>query len=714
MAEGYCGDAVQTGERFVDWRGGRWYRTGDLGRYWPDGTLEFLGRRDQQVKLRGHRIELGEIQAALTDHPDVRDAIVTTFEGSAGDTRLAAYVVPQGDTEPPLEELRAHLEGRLPAFMVPSALMWLSELPLTPNGKLDRAALPAPVSDERAPGELAAPQTATEQRLAQLWKDVLGVEAVGTGDNFFHLGGHSLLAARVVTRVRDEFSIDLSVRALFERPTLAAFAAHVDAARTVSSELPATEAERTAEPTRADGAHPVSFQQQQLLILDQRAPGNPLYNEALAWRVLGPLDRSALAEAVRTVVRRHEVLRTVLSLEGDTASQLVLEDWDVEIAVVPLEGLPANEQGEALERLLQEHVRRPFDLQHDVLLRPTLFRLDAEEHVLLFQTHHIVFDAWAVEIFYRELAEAYEAFLDGREPRLPGRPPQYADFARWQRDWLTGERLENELDFWRIQLSGAPTLLQLPTDRPQHASSSLEAASHLFELPEGVAQAVSSLCAAEGATPYMLLLAVFAALVYRLTGQDDILVGGPSANRGRSEFEDTIGFFANTVVTRVRLDGNPSFSELLERVKGSALQTLEHEEISFEQIVEAVRPPRRPGVNPLFQVNFRTRVGALPQLALRGTTATRVPVQLGLARFDLAFEAHVHERGILVELIYATELYESATIERLAASFESLLRQVLADPSLPLLGLELAGEPAEAASGGGIRRFREAGGANGR
>jgi hypothetical protein len=401
----------------------------------------------------------------------------------------------------------------------------------------------------------------------------------------------------------------------------------------------------------------------------------------------------------------------VLTLDGGTASQRVLDPVELAIALVPLDELPVSEREPALDRLLDEHVRRAFDLQRDVLLRPTLFRLGDEDHVLLFQTHHIVFDAWATEIFYREIGETYAASLATREPRLRELPLQYGAYARWQRGWLAGSRHEQELEFWRTHLAGAPTLLQLPSDGPRRPAEEREAARYVFELPQQLAADAAALCATEGATPYMLLLAAFAALLYRLTGQDDILLGGPSANRARSEFEGVIGFFANTVTTRVRLDGNPTFAALLARVRQSTLATLEHEEIPLEQVVDAVRPRRHAGVNPLFQVNFRVRIGDVPTLELHGVTTSRIPVDLGLARFDLAFEAHVHDTGILVELIYATDLFERARIERLAASFEALLRQAVEDPARALLALELDHEPSTASSARGIRRFRDAGGA---
>jgi hypothetical protein len=351
------------------------------------------------------------------------------------------------------------------------------------------------------------------------------------------------------------------------------------------------------------------------------------------------------------------------------------------------------------------------------MLRATLFRLAPAEHVLLFQPHHVAFDAWAVEILYRDLGELYDAARGGREPELPELPQQYVDFARWQRQRLQGERLERELDFWRAQLAGAPTVLRLPTDKRRPAMQTFDGASHTIRLGADLAARVREVCQSEQVTPYVLLMAAFATLLYRRSGQDDILVGGPMANRDHPGLEHLIGFFANTIVVRARLAGNPRFAELLTGLRESVLRSYEHQEVPLELVVDAMRPERQPGISPLFQVNFRVRIGAPPVLQLTGTETSLVPVDLGLARFDLALELHLLDDGIVAEFNYNTELFAPGTIERLAADFERLLGQALADPQTRLLNLELT-EAAVAGAGGdgvrpeagGIRRFREAGG----
>ncbi len=391
----------------------------------------------------------------------------------------------------------------------------------------------------------------------------------------------------------------------------------------------------------------------------------------------------------------------MLRADESSGEQVVLETWQTEVPVVDV----ARADGD-LDELLQEYARRPFDLASDVMLRTTLFRLGPDDHVVLFQTHHVAFDAWAVEIFYRELAEAYRSFVAGGRPQLRPLQFQYRDFALWQRRELTGERLERESTFWRGYLAGAPTFLALPADRPRPDAETLEAGRLTIELPQALADELRAVCAAEGVTPYMLLLAVFATLLYRETGQDDLLFGGPSANRARAEFDGVIGFFANTVVTRVRLSGNPTFRELLARVRQTVLEALEHQELPFERVVELIRPARQSGVNPLFQVNFRTRIGEAPTLDLAGTTAKPIPSSAGLARFDLAFEADVREDGIGGEFLYATALFDRTRVERQAAAFQRLLQEALADPSRQILSFALPDESAADPTGARIHGFR--------
>ena len=721
VARGYLHRPELNAQRFIDnpFKPGRLYRTGDVARRLSNGELDFRGRIDDQVKIRGFRIELGEIRAAILEVAGVAEAAVVALEAAPDDLRLAAYVVPDesahGDRSRLPPEVIAHLEHKLPSFMVPASLMLLEKIPLTRNGKTDTRALPGPTWETHTTEESLAPQTPTQALIAEIWQSVLGLERVGAEDNFFNLGGHSLLAARVVTQVRQRLEIDLSVRALFQEPTLGGFAAQVDSLSPSAAEPdPPQDAGATPASRAVAAAHPLSFTQQQLLFFDQLTPGNVTYNAALAIRVLGELDQDLLRVALDQVFQRHEALRTVLVWDQSAPTQVVLGDWTVELEVVDLSTIHDDARERRLAQLMREHGRRPFDLSRELMLRTTLFRLAGGDHVILFAPHHVAFDAWAVEILYRDLAEFYNAARARRPANLPELSLQYRDFAGWQRERLRGQTLERELDFWRSQLAGAPTVLRLPTDRPRPPQQTFDGATHVVVLGRDLADAVRELCRAQQVTPYMLLLATFATLLYRWSGQDDILLGGPMANRDHPGVEHLIGFFANTIVVRARLAGNPEFTSLLTNIRESVLVSYEHQEVPLELVVDAVRPERDPSVNPLFQVNFRVRVGEPATLELAGATTSRVPVDLGLARFDLALELHLLDRSLEIEFTYNTDLFDDATIVGLARDFEGLLRQVTADPARRLLGLELAAGQSASSNpdtptrrSAGLRRVRE-------
>jgi FkbM family methyltransferase len=703
-------------------------------RDWPKIRQVFVEVHGGEERLRGVCDVLEGAGFALTVEQDdallqvsdrydvfaVRDQVAPPAPGAAAPTAVWRSARRFEET------LRAHLEERLPGYMVPAAITMLDTLPLTRNGKTDRKALPPPTWEVRADEEFMAPRTPIEELIAETWRSVLGVHQVGREDNFFNLGGHSLLAARVTTEVRERCAIELSVRALFEQPTLAAFAAQVESvcrgsrppAKASPVPAPAVAGDELGAADDRDSA-PVSFQQESLLFFDALDPGSVIYNAPLAVRIAGELDQPALGQAIDDLLCRHEALRTVLVHDDSGARQVVLGEWDVELPVIDLTAFAQSERELELERRLQEHARRPFDLGRDVMLRATLFRLGPLGHVLLLQSHHIVLDAWAVEIMCRELGELYDAARAGRAAKLPALAMGYRDFARWQRNRLRGELLDRELDFWRAQLAGAPSVLGLPMDKRRPREQSFEGATHTIRLGAGLATAVRETAQAEQVTPYMLLLAAFATLLYRRSGQDDILFGGPMANREHPGLEHLIGFCANTIVVRTRLAGNPQFRDLLAGVRESVLQSYEHQEVPLELVVDGVRPQRQPGVNPLFQVNFRVRVGAPPVPRLTGANTSLSPVDLHHARFDLALELHVLDDGIAAAFNYNTALFESATIERLAEDFEHLLGQALAEPETRLLSFEVGAEPVAGPQNGsapdrlrpaGIRRFRQGSG----
>jgi condensation domain-containing protein len=460
---------------------------------------------------------------------------------------------------------------------------------------------------------------------------------------------------------------------------------------------------------------PLSFSQQRLWFLDQWAPGAPTYNAAVPWRVRGDLDVDALRAALEEVVRRHEAVRTVFDVRDGEPVQVVLDDWSFDLSVSDLRHLREPDRQHEAERLLRAQARRPFDLRRDLMLRATLLRLSEAEHILSFEEHHVAFDGWSDGILFRELAELYAAHRTGRQPDLPELTVQYGDFAVWQRQRLQGALLDEHLSHWRQQLAGTPGSLRMPTDHPRPEVQSFEGAHYHFDLPSGLAESVRSLSRSEGVTPFMTLLAAFATLLYRTTGRDDVLIGSPIANRGRVELENLIGFFSNTLVLRVRLGGNPTFRELLQRVRGVALSAYAHQDLPFEQVVEAVRPARDAAVNPLFQVNFRVQSGPPTALSLPGLELEPIQLDVGFSRFDLALELQLREDSLRGYFEYNTSLFRPETGIRLVGDFGQLLEHVLERPDDRLLALELRGaaagadgrDPAPAA----IRSFRERSGA---
>ncbi|HEX7239407.1 MAG TPA: amino acid adenylation domain-containing protein, partial [Longimicrobiaceae bacterium] len=537
LARGYLGRPELTAERFVPdpfgrVPGGRVYRTGDRARWLEAGELEFLGRVDQQVKVRGYRIEPGEVEAALLADGRVREAAVVAREDAPGEVRLVAYAAPAEGAALTGAELRAGLRERLPEYMVPSAFVLLERLPLNANGKTDRRALPAP--DAAGAGEYSEPQTGTERMLAAVWAEVLRVERVGTHDGFFALGGHSLLAMQIISRVRREAGVEVPLRTLFEAPTLGALAARVDALGAGRPEGGAPIGR-----TSRDGPFPLSFAQQRLWLVDRLEPGSAAYNMPHALRLRGALDVDALRASLGALVERHETLRTVFAEAGGEPVQVIHADAPVALEVVEVAG------EEEVERLAEEEALRPFDLARGPLLRSTLLRLGEEDHVLLFTLHHIVSDGWSMDVLVREVSALYAASVRGGSAELPELPVRYVDYAVWQRERLAGPVLEEQLGWWKARLAGAPPLLELPTDRPRAAGTGARAGSVPFTLPRKTAEAVRELSRRQGATPFMTVLAAWQALLGRHAGQDDVVVGSPVAGRTRVELEGLIGFFVN-------------------------------------------------------------------------------------------------------------------------------------------------------------------------
>jgi amino acid adenylation domain-containing protein len=689
LARGYLNRPELTAERFVpdpagEEPGARLYRTGDLARHLPDGSVEFLGRIDQQVKIRGFRIELGEIEAALCAHPEVREVVVVAREDVPGDKRLVAYVVLE---TPELPDLRSWLRQRLPDYMVPSAFVHLDELPLNPNGKVDRRALPAP---EAGGGETggAAPRNPVEELLAGIWAEVLRIEPPGIGQSFFELGGHSLLAIRVVARVREVCGVDLPLRALFDGPTVAALAEQVETARRggarpqVPPILPLGREEA-----------PASFAQERLWFLDRMEPGSPFYNIPAALRLAGDLNVPALARSLHEIRCRHTVLRAVFAVSPDGPVQKTLPLPAAMLPVVDLSDL-ANlasgaRQAEAA-RLAAEEARRPFDLETGPLLRTALLALSPCEHLLLLTLHHIVADGWSMGLLAQELSVLYGALVRGEEPRLAELPVQYADHAAWQRGWLRGEALAEQLAGWRQRLAGAPALLELPTDRPRPPVMRFRGSHAPVAIGPRLSGALSGLGRERGATLFMTLAAGFAALLSRISGLSDLPLGTVVAGRDRPEQEGLIGLFVNTLVLRADLAGDPGFGEILARVRRVTLDAFAAQDVPFEKLVQELQPERSLAHSPLFQAMVMLVNVPEARFELPGLTLALEPPAAGTVKFDLNLGLHPDEGGLSGGLAYNSDLFDGTTAARMVRHLETLLLGAIEAPDrclseLPLL-----------------------------
>jgi amino acid adenylation domain-containing protein len=717
LARGYQNRADLTAESFIpnpfsSEPGARLYQTGDRACFWPDGRIEFLGRIDHQVKIRGFRIELGEIEAALATHRTVREAVVIARQGSGGESRLIAYLVPQEsvvqeernalhaekESAAPLAsgpvhaapltagELRGYLKEKLPEYMIPSAFVVLAELPLMPNGKLDRRALPEPDS-QRPELESAfnAPRTPVEEVLAGIWAEVLGLERIGVDDNFFELGGHSLLVTQVITRIRETFHVDLSLRTLFEFPTIAGLAGRTEAAIKTGLELPELTIERVAR----QGGLQLSFAQQRMWFLQQLEPESHAYNLASAVRLRGELNIPALEQTLNEVVRRHEALRATFMVSEGQPIQLFAPVLKLDLPMLDLSELPVAEREKQAIALATEEARLPFDLTRGPLLRASLLRLGPEDHVALFTQHHIVSDAWSMDVFIREVGALYQSFAAARGAQLPDLEIQYADFAAWQRKWLQGDTLDKLVTYWKGQLGSAPSTLDLPTDRPRPQVQSFRGTSHTFELSSSLKQELEALNRREGVTMFMTLLAVFNTLLSRYAGQDDIVVGTPIANRGRREVEGLIGFFVNTLALRTDLAGNPSFKELLRRVREAAIGAYIHQDMPFDKLVDELQPTRNLNRQPLFQVMIVHQNAQAGVLEMPGLTITSLETETETSQFDLILIIAEWPGGFGASFKYNTDIFDAATIERMARHFRTLLEGVAADPERRLSELPL-------------------------
>jgi amino acid adenylation domain-containing protein len=690
LARGYLNRPELTAAKFIPDPNraepeARLYKTGDLARYRSDGSIEYLGRIDDQVKIRGFRIELGEIEAVLREHSGVRDACVIVREDLPGERRLVAYLVAASE-KPAADDIRRRLDQKLPGYMIP-ALVFLDSMPLTPNGKLDRKALPTPAKEQDEIREqCVATANPNEELISGIWATALGLDKVGLNDDFFELGGHSLLAIHVTSRLREVVGAEIPVRVMFERPTVSALAAYVSTLNSAICQAPPIS--RLPRHIRGESGSlaqksvfPASFAQQRLWYSCQvEESARTAYNLYAAFKIRGNLRTDLLEKAVNQVIERHESLRT--SFRSAEDGSLVQVIADVESLKLKVLDLAANRQGADVERYAGEEARHSFDLAKSPLLHVALLRLAGEEHVLVITTHHIVSDGLSMEVFVRELIEFYDAAVNDRPLEIKDSEFDYADFAAWQRNWFQGEVRETQLTYWKKKLAGGPTLLELPSDRSHPAQQTFRGGMRSRSMSADLSARLRALAKGENVTLYMVMLSAFNALLRYYTGQDDVWVGSLITNRDRREFEGTIGLLINTIVLRTDLSGDPSFRQLLGRVRQVALEAYSHQDLPFEQLVEALRPDRDRSRSPLFQVYFAPQIAARSGLDSGALRLTPFEVHNGTTIFDLTFFFADAEKGIMVGIEYNSDLFDGATIERMLGHYQMMLTEWVANPAL--------------------------------
>ena len=694
LAREYVNRPALTAKRFVAHpfgadakSGARLYRTGDLARYRHDGTIEFLGRSDFQVKLRGYRIELGEIETILCRHDAVREAAVVLLEDGPGRNRLAAYLVTKKDAERGARAFRDFVKQHLPRYMVPATYTLLDALPLTPGGKVDRKALPAAdAAPHGADEEYEPARTQTEELIAKIWSTVLGVERIGRTDNFFELGGHSLLATQVASRIRDVLGVEAPLRDFFETPTVEGLAARYDQER--ENRLATSIASPIEKAVRADAMR-LSFSQERMWFLHQLDPESAAYNMGVAFRLEGRLDRDAAEQGLREIIRRHENLRTTFHSGEHGPVSRIAADVDLQVRFVTLDDLPESERLAAAKGRAGTEIREPFDLAAGPLFRVTLYELGDEDHVILFCMHHIVSDLWTFGVLFNELSILYGAESRNVASPLPAPALQYADFAVWQREWFQGDVLDEQLSYWKKQLAGV-RILELPVDHARPSVRTNRGALESMELSPRLIEDLKLFSAREGATPFMVLLALFKLLLMRITGQTDVVVGSPIANRNRLDVEEMTGTFVNTLAMRTDLEGDPTFRDLLGRVKETTLSAYAHQDMPFEKLVEQLQPERDMSHSPLVQVLFNLANAPFETPRIDDLAWSPLEVDRGSAQFELSLFVDLEiSRKAYAE--FNTDLFEPDTIDRLLGHYRTALESILENPEQPLSTVPLLG-----------------------
>ncbi|OKH46951.1 non-ribosomal peptide synthetase [Calothrix sp. HK-06] len=684
LARGYLNRPDLTKEKFISnpysqQPEARLYKTGDLVRYGSDGNLEFLGRIDHQVKIRGFRIELGEIEAILQQHPALQQSLVMAREDNSGNKRLVAYVVanPLNITNP--SELRRYLLDKLPEYMAPAAFVFLDALPLNPNGKVDLRALPAPDTSSFVSNDFVAPRTDTEALLVKIWRQVLRLEQIGINDNFFEMGGDSLLAMQIISRCRQSFDVEVSLNLLFEKPTISSFAeaivqTNLYSTKNLDNQIPQLVNRQSA---------PLSFAQQRMWFVNQLEPNSGAYLVTSAKRLQGKLSLNILQQSLDAIAAHHETIRTnFITSDDGNLIQVIRAPRPIEMKVINL--TQEQSKDEQAQRILNQESRRPFNLTSDLMLRATLIQIDEQEHILLLVMHHIASDGWSTAILWQQLANVYKAILNNKPFAGAQLSIQYADFAAWQRQWLSGEVLNTQLNYWKNQLAGTLPLLELPTDKPRPSVQNYQGEYQHTVISKKLTEALKRLSASVGSTLFMTLLAAFKTLLYRYTVQEDIIIGTPIAGRNQTVTEEMIGCFINTLALRTNLTGNPSFLELLGRVKKVAMSAYTHQDMPFEKLVEELQPERNLSRSPIFDVLFNFINTPSFSWEIPGLSVESLEVSEPESKFSMTLYVQENSDELSLKLVYQRSLFTTARINTLLNQYQYLLEQIVATPNNPI------------------------------
>ncbi len=697
LAYGYLNKPELTAEKFIPnnfslYHGERLYKTGDLVKYLPDGNIVFLSRIDYQVKLRGLRIELGEIESEIRENDFVNDALVNIYSDDYNNQYLIAYVVTSSkNVDDNTEKIKGKLTKSLPEYMIPTFYIYLDKFPLTTSGKINRKLLPLPDNKIKPSNkEIVLPTSEAESILVSLISDLLNIDEISIDDNFFAIGGHSLLATQLLIRIKKKLSIDIPLKYIFEKPVIKNFAKVVDEYLRKSKKSDEMQIEIIS---RNKTLH-LSYQQQRLWFLDQLDPNNSVYNIPTAVKIKGKLNIKLFENSLNYIIQRHEILRTSIQESEGKAYRKIHADYKINLNNIDYSNIPEDNKDYKILDKIREEASKPFLLSQVPLLRTTLLKIDVDEYVFILTMHHIISDGWSSGIFVNEFSQIYTALLHNQQINLPPLKIQYADYSYWQRNWLQGEILEKYVDFWKKQLDGIPPVINLPTDRPRPAVQTFNGAIKQFKFSKEVSEKLSVIAKENNATLFMVLLTTFQTLLSKYSGQDDICIGTPVANRNRSEIENLIGFFVNTVVIRTDLSGDPSFTSLLKKVKNASVEAFAHQDLPFEKLVDVLNIERNVSHSPIFQVMFSFQNFIKQNISLPGISLEQIELDSKNAKFDINITMSESINGQLVGAFeYNTDLFESATIDRLINHFSLLTNAICDDYERPISKIEFISVP---------------------